>query len=150
MSSPKVEPVEITSKQIKPEEKEESVPQPFSFYLKPDNAFTIIAHKWGLFTGISAVIYTYHLYWTIYGVDQFCDATRNHVCGATAKEEYATWLNGLSPEDKLVYTTDATAAGAFGEGKYYNAPAAAADASSAVLDTWIAMVTIFHMIEWLR
>lgn len=33
---------------------------------------------------------------------------------------------------------------------YFNAPAAAADASSAVLDTAIAMVSLFHMIEWMR
>lgn len=34
--------------------------------------------------------------------------------------------------------------------QYLNAPQTAADASSKVYDTALALVTIFHMIEWLR
>lgn len=117
-----------------------SNPEPFNFYLKPENTFTIIAHKWGIFTGISAIVYLYHLYWTIYGVDQFCDITRTHVCGEEGKNLYQQFLidNGATEAEAAAVTA------------YTDAPANAAEASSKVYDTAIALVTIFHMIEWLR
>ena len=64
---------------------EESKPEQFVFYLYAENTFSIIAHRWGTFTILAAIIYVYHLYWCIFGVDQFCDITRTHVCGVEGK-----------------------------------------------------------------
>jgi len=85
-------------------------------------------------------VYLYHLYWCIYGVDQFCDITRTHVCGEKGKDLYQQFLikGGASEEDAAAVTA------------YLNAPTDAAEASSSVYDTAIALVAIFHMIEWLR
>jgi hypothetical protein len=116
---------------------------PFNDYLKPENTFTIIAHRWGIFTIMSALVYTYHLYWTIYGVDQFCDITRTHVCGAKGKELYQQYL--VSRAENTLTAEQASAVTEF-----FDAPVDAQDASSKVYDTGIALVTIFHMIEWLR
>lgn len=108
--------------------------------MKPENTFAIIAHKWGTFTLLAAIVYTYHLYWTVYGVDEFCDVTRTHVCGAEGKDLYRQFLvkSGSSAEEAAAVT------------EYPNAPLDAIDASSKVYDTAIALVSIFHMIEWLR
>lgn len=111
--------------------------------MKPENTFTIISYKWGTFTLLSAVVYIYHLYWTIYGVDQFCDITRTHVCGAEGKELYQKYLVGLEGSSYTAETAAEVTA-------YVNAPQDAVDASSKVYDTAIALVAIFHMIEWLR
>ena len=80
------------------------------------------------------------MYFTIYGVDQFCDVTRTYVWGAEGKDLYKQFLikGGMTEEE------------AAGVNKYPNAPEDAQNASSRVLDTGIAIVTIFHMIEWLR
>lgn len=108
--------------------------------MKPENTFTIIAHKWVVFTLIGTILYLYHLYWCIYGVDQFCDITRTHVCGEEGKNLYQQFLvkEGATEEEAAAVTA------------YIDAPADAADASSKVYDTAIALVTIFHMVEWLR
>lgn len=108
--------------------------------MKPENTFTIIAHKWVVFTLIGTIVYLYHLYWCIYGVDQFCDITRTHVCGEEGKNLYQQFLvkEGATEEEAAAVTA------------YIDAPADAADASSKVYDTAIALVTIFHMVEWLR
>jgi len=50
-------------------EKESSSPEAFSFYLKPENTFPIVSYRWGIFTILASLIYMYHLFWTIYGVD---------------------------------------------------------------------------------
>ena len=55
-------------------------------------------------------MYTFHLLWTITGVDKFTDVTRGYLCGDAKTFDEAT----------------------------------------AVYDTGIALVTIFHMIEWIR
>lgn len=108
--------------------------------MKPENTFTIIAHKWVVFTLIGTIVYLYHLYWCIYGVDQFCDITRTHVCGEEGKNLYQQFLvkEGATEEEAAAVTA------------YIDAPADAADASSKVCDTAIALVTIFHMVEWLK
>lgn len=108
--------------------------------MKAENTFTIISYRWGTFTILSALVYTYHLYWCIYGVDQFCDITRTHVCGAEGKKLYQEYL----------VSTGASAETAASVTEYFGAPSNAQDASSSVYDTAIALVTIFHMIEWLR
>jgi hypothetical protein len=96
-----------------------------------------------MFTIMAALIYVYHLYWCIYGVDQFCDITRTHVCGVEGKKLYQEYLVSM---EGSTYTT-ATAADVT---EYFGAPSNAEDASSKVYDTAIALVTAFHMIEWLR
>jgi hypothetical protein len=111
--------------------------------LKADNTFTIISHKWATFSLIAALVYSYHLYWCIFGVDQFCDISRTHVCGVEGKKMYQEYLVSM---EGSTYTT-ATAASVT---EYIGAPSNAQDASSSVYDTAIALVTIFHMIEWLR
>lgn len=113
--------------------------------MKAENTFTIISHKWGTFTILSAIVYTYHLYWTIYGVDQFCDVTRTHVCGAEAKDLYSKYL--VKTES---YTEEEAAAVTLFPMSPGYAPQDVMDASSKVYDTAIALVSIFHMIEWLR
>lgn len=125
------------------EDEEESKPEAFSFYLKPANTFTIISFRWGTFTLLSAIVYIYHLFWTIYGVDQFCDITRTHVCGEEGKKLYKNYLLSLPGS---TYTEQS----ASGVTMFLNAPLDAVDASSKVYDRAIALVTIFHMIEWLR
>jgi hypothetical protein len=92
---------------------------------------------------MSAIVYTYHLYWCIYGVDQFCDTTRKHVCGADAKDLYQQYLLNM---EGSTYTKESAAAVT----DYINAPEAATDAASKVYDVAIALAAIFHMIEWLR
>jgi hypothetical protein len=111
--------------------------------LKAENTFTVISHKWGTFTILAALIYTYHLYWTVFGVDLFCDITRTHVCGAEGKKLYQEYLVGMKGS---TYTAETAAAVT----DYFGAPSNAQDASSSVYDTALALVTIFHMIEWLR
>jgi len=70
----------------------------------------VLEKRWGLFTIIAGIVYTYHLLWTITGVDKFTDITRFNKCGdVTDKYE-----------------------------------------ASAVYDTAIALVAVFHMIEWVR
>lgn len=73
-------------------------------------------------------------------MDQFCDITRTHVCGAEGKDLYAKYLQSQG------LTTDQAAAVT----EFVNAPQDAVDASSKVYDTAILLVTIFHMVEWLR
>jgi hypothetical protein len=111
--------------------------------LKPENTFTIISFKWGTFTILAAIVYSYHLYWCIYGVDQFCDVTRKHVCGTKGKELYQQYLLNM---EGSTYTQESAAAVT----DYFNAPEAASDAASKVYDVAILLATIFHMIEWLR
>lgn len=80
------------------------------WFLKPENLATILDNRWGLFTILGGIIYTYHLLWTITGVDKFTDITRFNMCG-DAKDKYE---------------------------------------ASAIFDAAVGMVTIFHMIEWVR
>jgi hypothetical protein len=85
--------------------------QPFRYYLKPEVTYKIISTRWGLFTALGGFCYCYHFTWTVAGVDNYCDTTRNYQC-----------------------TKDI----------------AAGDDSSAIYDLGIALVAIFHMVEWLR
>lgn len=43
--------------------------------------YRIIENKWGQFCLLIGVIYTYHLCWTIAGVNAFADYTRMNLCG---------------------------------------------------------------------
>jgi len=58
--------------------------------------------------------YFYHFAWTVSGVDNYCDISRNNLCTA----------------DSLASSSS--------------------DDASGVYDLAIALVTVFHMIEWLR
>ena len=99
-----------TTKVAEESEEEEKQPiQAFPYYLKHEVSYKILATKWVLFTCLGGFTYFYHFAWTVTGVDNFCDYTRNNACG-----------------DK------------------------SGDDASAILDTAIALVTVFHMIEWLR
>jgi len=93
-----------------------------------------------MFTLIGALLYTYHLYWTIFGVDQYCDITRTHVCGEEGKNLYEQFKLSEGMTAEQIAALDG----------FPDAPQDAADASSKVFDGAIAVVTVFHMIEWLR
>jgi len=63
------------------EEEEEAMPvQTFQYYLKPEVTFKIIATRWGIFSALGGAIYTFHLLWTISGIDKFTDYTRLNPC----------------------------------------------------------------------
>jgi len=101
-----------TTKVAEAEESEEEPKQalqPFNYYLKHEVSYKILATKWVHFTCLGGFTYFYHFAWTVAGVDNYCDYTRELSCGTKSGEE-----------------------------------------ASAVLDTAIALVTVFHMIEWLR
>lgn len=70
----------------------------------------IIQTKWGQTCLIVAVLYIYHLIWTMCGVNMFSSQTRLNGCGGVKDGEEA----------------------------------------SEIFDTAIALVTIFHMIDWIR
>lgn len=63
-----------------------------------------------MFTALGGFCYCYHFVWTVAGVDNFCDTTRNNIC-----------IEGKSKDE-----------------------------SSAIYDIGLALVTVFHMVEWLR
>uniref|UniRef100_A0A7S3CU54 Uncharacterized protein n=1 Tax=Strombidium rassoulzadegani TaxID=1082188 RepID=A0A7S3CU54_9SPIT len=92
-------------------EEEPLPPQPFGFYLKSEVTYKIVSTRWVIFTALNGVIYIYHLFWTISGVDKFTDNTRLNGCG-----------DNVMP----------------------------GETASEVFDSAIAIVTIFHMIEWIR
>ena len=92
--------------------------QLIQFYLKPSESFIIVSKRWGQFTLMGGLIYLYHLFWTINGVDKYADNTREIECVGV---DYT----GKSSEEVAAY-------------------------SSSILDTAILLVTIFHMIEWVR
>lgn len=56
------------------------------FYCKPDVTFKIISTRWGLFTCLAGAIYSYHLLFTISGVDKFTDYMRLNPCGEPGSE----------------------------------------------------------------
>lgn len=56
--------------------------QSFRYYLKPEVTYKIISTKWGLFTALGGFCYCYHFTWTVAGVDNYCDITRNYQCVA--------------------------------------------------------------------
>lgn len=67
------------------------------FYLKSDISFEIVSKRWGLFTSLGGIVYLYHLFWTISGVDKYADNTRNLQCdGLTygAGDESSSILDG--------------------------------------------------------
>ena len=100
--------------------------QPFNWYLRHDRFFTIVTNRWGIFTIISGIIYLYEIIWTISGVNNYCDISRTFNYDKTAK------LSCLTSLGKIL-TTDADIAKASG-----------------VYDFPILIVTIYHMIEWIR
>ncbi len=52
--------------------------------------FKIISTRWGLFTVLAGVIYSYHLFWTVYGVDKYADYTRLNLCGEATTQDAAS------------------------------------------------------------
>ena len=89
---------------------EKKVPETLKEFLKPTELHVVLEKRWGLFTILAGIVYSYHLVWTITGVDAFTDISRFNKCG------------------------DATNA----------------DESSAIFDTALGLVAVFHMIEWIR
>ena len=59
--------------------------QPFSYYLKPEVTFKIVTTKWGLITIMAGLCYVYEIIWTISGVNNYTDITRNNLCGTLTK-----------------------------------------------------------------
>lgn len=95
--------------------------QPFKYYVTNLGAtFKIIETKMGQFCAIGGLLYLYHLIWTVAGVNAFADYTRKIACG-----DDSLYAGATTAEEK----------GA---------------AASAVFDTAIALVTVFHMIDWIR
>ena len=64
-----------------------------------------------MFTALGGFCYCYHFTWTVAGVDNYCDGSRNYQC-----------VKDIPGGEE----------------------------SSAIYDLGIALVAIFHMIEWLR
>ena len=90
--------------------------------------FKIVTTRWGLFTFIAGVCYLYEIIWTISGVNNYCDITITY---NTDKGGKIFCVTGV----KLTNT------------KLSNADIAKV---SGVYDFPILIVTIYHMIEWLR
>jgi len=95
------------------------------YYLKPEVLFKIVTTRWGIITIIAGACYLYEIIWTISGVNNYTDITRNTLCGSIK--------TGYEASSKTAATL-----------------AAAQAASSAVYDTPILLVTYWHMIEWVR
>jgi len=95
------------------------------YYLKPEVLFKIVTTRWGIITIIAGACYLYEIIWTISGVNNYTDITRNTLCGSIK--------TGYEAGSKTAATL-----------------AAAQAASSAVYDTPILLVTYWHMIEWVR
>ena len=95
--------------------------QGFNYYLKPAVTYKIVTTRWGLFTILSACCYLYELVWTIAGVNNYTDITRTFPCGTVASKA----VKNLDPKEVV-------------------------KAASAVYDTPILLITVWHMIEWLR
>ena len=108
------------------EKEEELLIQPFNFYLKHDRLFKIITTRWGIFTIIAGIIYLYEIIWTISGVNNYCDITR------TFNSDKAGKALCLPKIGKTSLTADNIAE------------------VSGVYDFPILIVTIYHMIEWIR
>lgn len=100
--------------------------QSFKWYLQHSRLFKIITTNWGTFTIISGLIYLYEIIWTISGVNNYCDITRTF---------------NTDPSGKLHCLTQL--------GKTVTSKADVAKVS-AVYDFPILIVTIYHMIEWIR
>jgi len=98
----------------------------FKWYLKSEKFFKIVTTRWGIFTIISAMCYVYEIIWTISGVNNYCDITRtlNSNKAGTIKC-IATLGNTLTAKGDIATV-------------------------SAVYDFPILIVTIYHMIEWIR
>jgi len=88
--------------------------------------FKIVTTRWGLFTCIAGVCYLYEIIWTISGVNNYCDITRTYNTDKSGKIFCAKGvsLNNLTKADIAKV--------------------------SGVYDFPILIVTIYHMIEWLR
>lgn len=68
-----VEPAEQIDPPYKPpgedDEEEESHPNEFKWYIRPEPAYAILQKRWGLFTILSAIPYFYHFISVILGID---------------------------------------------------------------------------------
>ena len=100
------------------------------YYLKPEVMFKIVTTRWGIITIIAGACYLIEIIWTISGVNNYTDITRNTLCGSI-KTSYDAAPKGTAKEVAA-------------------ALAVAQAASSAVYDTPILLVTYWHMIEWIR
>ena len=107
-------------------EEEQITQQAFNYYLKQERFFKIVTTKWGVFTIIAGACYLYEIIWTISGVNNYCDITR------TFNTDKAGTLSCISTLAKVV-----TKPGEIAQ-------------ISAVYDFPILIVTIYHMIEWVR
>lgn len=71
-------------------EEDDYVPATMKEFLMPANTFVILDKRWGLFTILGMVVYTYHLLWTITGVDKYTDITRTYKCGDATNADEAS------------------------------------------------------------
>lgn len=71
-------------------EEEELVPEPLSYYMKPNNAYVIIEKEWVRFVLITGLIYLIHLVWMCYGVDVYSSYERHLTCGAATDETFTS------------------------------------------------------------
>ena len=51
-------------------------PKDFKWYCKPEQAYTIMEKRWGIFSLAGFIVYSYHFTMCIWGVDSFCHYTR--------------------------------------------------------------------------
>lgn len=91
------------------------------YYLKPEVTFKVVTTRWGIITIIAGMCYLYEIIWTISGVNNYTDITRQNLCGSL----------------KVKFAAEPTSA-------------AALAAASAVYDLPILLATYWHMIEWIR
>lgn len=68
--------------------------QPFKFYLQPKVFFKIVDTCWGQFCLIAGLIYIYHFFWTIAGVNMYADYTRLNTCAGVSNEEASAIFDG--------------------------------------------------------
>ena len=63
-------------------------PLPIKAYYATNYAYIIVSKKWVIFTLIAGIIYSYHLLWTIHGVDKYADNTRLLTCTEAGQPDY--------------------------------------------------------------
>ena len=69
------------------EELEYPMQENLSDYYYPELFYAFIEKRWGAISSITGVIYAIHLFFAIYGVDQFTDFRRLRKCGDKSPED---------------------------------------------------------------
>ena len=66
------------------------IPKTIKEFLRPRFAYEVIEHKWGTFTILGFIVYSFHFVMCIGGVDKFTDITRKNICGNATNEDDAS------------------------------------------------------------